>query len=188
MSLARALLIALPLLAPCASAQMTETVSIRTYRVEQNGADTLLHAINRATPIREDGRVFHGYTAWHIHWNFWWNRASNGRCTLTRNSTELSAEITLPELVNAASPVRREFSDYINKLRLHELGHVQIARSAAQQIDTEITALPSMSSCSELERAANQLGQRLLDQARQQGRRYDEATGHGRTQGAWLPR
>ncbi|WP_417070285.1 DUF922 domain-containing protein [Niveibacterium terrae] len=167
---------------------MTETVSTRTYRVEQSEADSLLQAIDRATPIREDGKIFHGYTTRNIHWNFRWNRASDGRCTLTRNNTQLSAEITLPELVTTGSPARREFSDYVSKLRLHEQGHVQIARSAAQRIDAGIAALPSMSSCPELEKTANQLGQRLIDQAKQEGRRYDEATGHGRTQGARLPR
>ena len=177
------LLIALP-----AVASITETVSYKHYSAEQQPGMSLLQALDRATPIREGGKVFHAYTAWNIQWRYRWNQEPNGRCTLTQNSSTLTALITLPQLKVAEPKVSLEFSRYIEPLQRHEQGHVDLARAAAQKIDAGIMALPSMDSCALLEQSANRLGQQLVEQARQSGRDYDLKTEHGRTQGAWLPR
>lgn len=171
-----------------ALADLEVALSYRYYGVGQQAGIPLLQALDRATPIRENGQTFHGYTQWNIQWRYRWHQQPDGRCRLTQNTTTLSAQITLPELRQAEPATQRAFAPYFEALRLHELGHVDLARIAARKIDTGVLALPEMGSCEQLEQNTNQLGLQLLEQARQANREYDRATGHGRTQGAWLPR
>lgn len=176
------------LVSMAAFAELSETLSYKTYPTKPKAEESLLQALDSATPIHQDGKTYHGYTAWNIQWQFKWYRESNERCSITQSKTRLTAEITLPELASSEERTRVAFSKYSEALRRHELGHVQIARSAARKIDTGILSLPAMNSCALLEQTANELGHQGVEQAKQEGRRYDEVSGHGRTQGAWLPR
>lgn len=171
-----------------AQADLNVALSYQYYGVGQPAGMPLLQALDRATPIRENGQVFHGHTQWNIQWNYRWHQQPDGRCQLTQNNTTLSAKVTLPELRQAEPAAKRAFAPYFEALRLHELGHVDLARIAARKIDAAILALPQMDSCTQLEQSANQQGLQLLEQARHSHREYDRTTGHGRTQGAWLPR
>jgi predicted secreted Zn-dependent protease len=56
------------------------------------------------------------------------------------------------------------------------------------EIDRALHALPGMSSCRELENAANRQSHAILDRHVARERQYDIDTGFGNTQGAWLPR
>lgn len=80
------------------------------------------------------------------------------------------------------------FRQYLAALRVHEEGHLAIGLEAAQAIDRAIAAMPEMPSCALLQGQANATAQRLLEAAKQKERDYDLRTGHGRSQGAWLPR
>ncbi|NTV14747.1 MAG: DUF922 domain-containing Zn-dependent protease [Desulfobulbaceae bacterium] len=53
---------------------------IVVYQVQAANNQSLLAALNAASPIREDGEVFHGYTEWNITWRFVWRHGSNGAC------------------------------------------------------------------------------------------------------------
>ena len=170
-----------------AIAEVYETLSYMTYVANHKPGTSLLQALNNASPIREDGEIFHGHATWHIEWQYKWRQEPNGPCFFTQNNTTLTSEVTLPELVSEYQ-ANREVSNYLESLRRHELGHVEIARSAAKKIDEAINSLPPMDSCPLLEQTANQLGQQLLEQARQAGRNYDQTTQHGRTQGAYIIR
>jgi predicted secreted Zn-dependent protease len=171
-----------------AVAEVYENLSYKTYIADHKAGMSLLQSLNNASPIRENGEIFHGFTSWNIQWQYWWKQEPNGLCFFTKNNTTLTSEVTLPELVSPEYRVNQEFSSYIASLRRHELGHVDIARSTARKIDEAIISLPPMDSCPLLEQTANQLGNRLLEQARQAQRNYDQATQHGRTQGAQLNR
>lgn len=170
-----------------ARAEVTEQLSYSIYTAPYKAGQSMRQALSSATPIRENGEVFHGYTQWHIRWRFRWQSQADGACRMVANTTELSAVITLPELSGADAQGRREFASYIAALRKHEMGHYQIAQVAAQRIDQAILALPTTPSCQALSIRANELGERFLAQARQAGFDYDRDTQHGRTQGAWLP-
>jgi predicted secreted Zn-dependent protease len=169
-------------------AEVSETITYKTYTAEHKTGTTLLQALNSSSPIRHNGEIFHGYTSWYIRWRYEWNHGTDGYCSITRNKTTLRVTITLPDLIASDPKIKSEFSRYLESLHGHELGHLRIAREAAERIDREILSLPPMASCSLLEQTANQAGQEILEQARQEERNYDQSTNYGATQGALLPR
>lgn len=169
-------------------AEVHEQLRFKHYDALWQPSLTLLQMLDRATPIQRDGRRFHGYAAWELRWHFSWQPTADGRCRIGEVNTQLSAEITLPNLRGVPPAAAQPFENYLNALREHELGHFRIAQTAARRVDQGIRALPEMASCEALEQTANALGQRLSQQARQEELNYDRQTQFGRTQGAWLPR
>lgn len=175
-------------LAAPASAEVSERLTLSRYRVEPEDAEALSAALNRATPFRRFfGRRFHGNTAWQVRWTFSWDETPEGRCALTKLDTELASDITLPELIGGSVTTRQRFETYLEALREHEMGHHRIAQAAAQRIDQAIRLLPPQADCDTLKTAVHRAGERELDGAREEERRYDDQTRYGRTQGAWLP-
>lgn len=170
-----------------AGAEVSEKVTYKIYTARQKSGVSLLDTLSRYSPIRHKGMIFHGYTAWHIDWKYRWDEDASGRCRITGNKTHLNAVITLPKLISSDAKTKSEFSRYLQSLHTHELGHLQIAREAAGKIDRDILSLPAMTSCRLLEQTANQVGHKILEQARQKERTYDQETNHGASQGALLP-
>ena len=170
------------------AAEVTESISYTTYPVTYQEGRSLLQSLNESSSIRYKGNVFHAYTSWDVYLRYRWYEEADGSCRLTHNVTTLRAEITLPELHTLQGAVGREFSRYVENLRLHEHGHRDIGRKAARRIDEAVMQLPSMQSCRMLEKSAEELRRRILEEAMREERNYDQATQYGRTQGAWLPR
>ena len=102
------------------------------------------------------------------------------------SNSPLQVEITLPRLVSSDPAVRRRFDRYLGALRAHEMEHVAIGRRYARRIDEGIRRLPQMTSCAALSRAANTLGEKLLQEAVAAEREMDRQTAHGARQGATL--
>jgi len=171
-----------------AAAEISESLRFKYYAAEHRPGSTLLAALNAGSPIRHEGKIFHGYTAWTVRWQFRWWEERDGRCRLTENHTRLAVEITLPKLSTTEVAARTAFNRYLTALQAHEMEHAKIARKAAERIDRGILQLPAMVSCRALEVAANNLGQRLLQEAVAEEKRMDQQTGHGSRQGAILPR
>lgn len=169
-----------------AYAEVTESLEFQDYVVRADGERSLTAAINRVSPIRQEGKVFHGFTKWHVRWNFYWNADGNGTCRMTRTKVVLSGTILLPKLVGGAGSQRDQFEAYIKNLRTHELGHYEIGKRAAKAIDAYLLTLPARSSCAALETEANAGAYRLLRKHNEIEAQYDRDTGHGRSQGAWL--
>lgn len=176
----------LTLAASSALAEVSESLAYRDYSVAPHPAESLLFALNRASPIRENGRTFHGYTEWQVSWRFRWHQEPSGRCAITSARTQVTGSIQLPQLKGGTAAQKTAFERYLPALREHELGHYRIGRDAAAHIDREILQLPPMHNCRALEQAANDGAYRTLARFQQQERDYDASTGHGRTQGAWL--
>jgi predicted secreted Zn-dependent protease len=175
-------------LAQPALADVSENLQYRYYPVSPQGNEALWQAMDRASPIRERGRVFRGDTRWQVVWNLRWEKSPSGRCALSRVQTTLRATITLPQISGDwDGETRARFTGYVTALRQHELKHVDSGRKAARAIDRRLSAFPVMSSCHALEQAANAAGFELLDQARQHDLTLDKRTGHGRSEGVVLP-
>ncbi len=119
-------------------AEVRESFDLDTYEVDQEEGETLLQAINSESPIRECGRIFHGYTKWFIKWNFRWWEEENGSCRITEVTTSLDVAMTMPELDEATPQGAAVFKQYAASLRLHEDGHRDIAQKAAAKIDAGI--------------------------------------------------
>ncbi len=177
----------LMLLPAAALAKVVQSLEFKTYEVPYRADTGLRRSISDASPIRQDGKVFHGYTQWHVNWQFWWNLTPDGRCAIHRTLTRVTGVITLPVLMGAPPDVQQAFDRYAAALRHHEMGHFQFAQDAANGIDRGILALPPQTTCAQLGKAANRTGRRILDDAIRAEREYDRSTRHGRTQGVRLP-
>ena len=169
-----------------ARADVSEALNYRYYTAPIEPQQPLYDSLLKATPVRENGKPFLGHTAWHVRWELWLRSEAGGRCRLNNLHTHLKATITLPQRAPGDARAVAAFEPFSQALREHELRHVAIARKAARAIDERIWQLPPMPSCTALNQAANQIGQRVLDEARSEGRAYDQRTGHGRSEGAVL--
>jgi predicted secreted Zn-dependent protease len=167
------------------NAEVLERLDFEYYAVNVSPGEKLLQAVNRHSKIRVGGNIFHGYTKWHVRWNYrWWQEPSS--CRITETKVSVSGKITLPQLQQAADAERAKFDSYVAKLKEHEMGHYRIALAAAEAIDAYLHSLPMFSDCSALESQANQGASKILEDYRQRERRYYTDTGYGKTQGAYL--
>lgn len=185
---ARLSLAFLLLLPAAASAEVQPSLDVQTYPVTWRDGTSLREVITAASPVRHQGRVFHGFTRWQVNWQLWWLEAPDGRCSVQRTLTRVSAVITLPDLAGAPADEQRRFNAYVTALRQHEMGHYQFGLDAAHRIDQAIAALPPQPNCTGLQATANELGRRLLNEAIRAELEYDRTTQYGRTQGVWLDR
>ena len=178
-------LIILTLSSP-AGGSVSETLTRHTYPARQGAGTSLLAALNDASPVREGGKVFHGYTKWNVKWDYRWNESRTGACTIASVATNLRVEMTLPDLVAGSAEGVAMFRRYLAALVIHEEGHRDIGREAAEEVDRTIAALPGMANCRELEREANRRGEAIIARARTREKEYDRTTSYGCTQGACL--
>ncbi|MES2820504.1 MAG: DUF922 domain-containing protein [Pseudomonadota bacterium] len=172
-------------LASPALAEVNEQLDYEYYAADADAYETVREALAAATPIRSGGKIFHGYTRWHINWRFRWKQA-DGECYITRVDTRLTSTITLPELEGGTAKQREAFDRYLEALEEHELGHYAFGQEAAETIDAEMADMDALRSCKALEAAANELAQGILADYVKDEKRYDIDTDHGRTQGARL--
>ena len=157
-------------------AEVVEQTSIVRYPVSVQPPQTLKQALNAATPIRENGLVFHGHTKWWVKWNFRWVRQPSGRCAITSVAVDLSTQMQLPQLVQAPAAERERFNRFLPRLTKHEEGHRDNGRAAAAEVERRITQLPEMSSCELLEATANDTGRHVVSEYNQRDRQFDDAT------------
>lgn len=174
------------LLAQGARAELSETLEYTDYPVSADNAQSLGMALNNTSPIRQDGKTFHAYTAWRVNWNYRWLDAPDGQCRIIQVSTKLSATIELPRLERGSPSQHERFARYHQALHEHELGHYQFGRNAALEIDRELLAMPAMDDCQKLVATANRLAHRIIERYKDEERNYDLITVHGRLQGAHL--
>jgi predicted secreted Zn-dependent protease len=171
-----------------ARAEVGEQLDERWYDVDARAHATLRQALDAASPIRREGKTYHGYTEWRIEWRYRWRQGADGLCRITSVRTHLEAQVTLPRLTGASAAQRETFARYLERLRAHEMGHVALAREAAREIDRGIAGLAPMRDCQSLDQRASTLGYERLRQARERERAYDRRTDHGRREGVQLPR
>jgi predicted secreted Zn-dependent protease len=165
-----------------------KTVEYHHYDVHQRSGESLLTAIKAASPVRRDGRIFHGYTEWKVSWRYQWDDRGRGGCALTGASANVRATITLPHLASGSPYARTQFKPYIAALREHEMGHYQIGVEAAREVRDRLQQLPPQADCRTLQSLADRTARATLNEYKARNRQYDVETEHGRTQGAWLPR
>ena len=169
-------------------ADVYESIEYTYYNANADSSRSLLSILNSSTPIRIDGKFFHGYTYWHVKWYFRWSEKPDGSCKISSVTAELTCNIQLPNLLGATSKQGDQFDRYLSALRIHELGHCQIGKKAAATIDQKILSLPEMSNCNDLRVAGNDIGNQTLREYKEKVKQYDAKTEYGRSQGAWLDR
>jgi predicted secreted Zn-dependent protease len=163
-------------------------ISEEFYDIRGSTAEDLYREMQRLGP-EQDGRRFHGHTAWTINWRYT-SQPSGSACRATRVEVTAEITLTLPRWhapPDAPAELRRQWDAYLAALRVHEEGHRDLAVAAARRVHSRLSGFRT-SDCRDFNRDANAEGRRILDRLRADDRRYDEETGHGRTQGAvWPP-
>ena len=170
-----------------AMAEVREDFSYKWYSVFHKPGMSLKKALSISTPIRgDDGKKFRGNMRWHIKWQFQTATDESGQCRITDNLTDLTLVMTIPGIITSDNDVKARFEQYVERLKFHEMGHADIARKGADQIDKGILSLPPMASCQQVNQAANSLGNSVLHRVSQESEKYDKVTKHGKTQGVYL--
>ena len=105
---------------------------------------------------------------------------------MTGWNIDLAAVIKLPQITNTTAQQQAQFDKFIAALRVHELGHYEHGKQAAQELDQAILAIPEMDNCQDIGAAADEAGHRILRKYSDIDVQYDAVTSHGRTQGAVL--
>jgi len=169
-----------------ASAEVHEALDYDHYDAHAQPGRALAATINEASPFRPGGQVFHSATAWYLDWKVRPEPTTDGRCKVAEVRVELHGEMMLPRLVGGTRAQQEKFDSYLVRLREHELGHYEIGREAARQLEKQFYALPPAGNCGDLQSEARDAGAKLLPKYEEMGDAYDAQTQHGRTQGAWL--
>ena len=167
-------------------AEVIEKFEYASYKAVANPNQPLYESLNKASPIRENGKVFHGYTEWNIIWQYQFSEENTGECKITKITTNIQTVITLPTLAGGSAKQQNRFLKYYTALKEHELGHYYYGKTAATEIDRQLARLPRMVNCKALETSANNLGNQIIDHYKKKDSQYDVTTSHGKTQGAYL--
>jgi predicted secreted Zn-dependent protease len=174
------------LAAPGVRAEVHEALDYDHYQAHATPGRPIVQALNEASPFRPGNQVFHSATAWFIDWKVRPEPTADGRCRVGAVRVDLHGRMTLPRLVGGSSEQQQRFESYLVRLREHELGHYEIGREAARDLEKQFYNLRLANSCGELQSAAREAGARLLLRYEAMGDAYDLHTEHGKTQGAWL--
>ncbi len=127
-----------------------------------------------------DGKQVDALSTWNIDWH--WPPDAQGRCDLSRLTTNFRAMILLPRLTKTES-VKQEvldaWNDYLSHLMQHEANHVRYAYDHVGNLENDIKA----STCD----FANATGYAALDRIKKFDKDYDLKTGHGKTEDVHFP-
>lgn len=185
-TLARAFAFTLGATSSVASAAPIAQIDYTSYTVRIAPRESLLAALNAATPFIEHGEHYHAYTRWSVSWNYHWFESASGVCRITDATVTVSSTITLPRLETGDTAQRSAFARYLGALKTHELGHHAIGMQAGAAVERALLTLPPASHCTALETQANAIANRTLAGFSSADADYDRATDHGRSQGASL--
>ena len=168
------------------AAKVDRDERVTYYEVAGDNIDAIMEQLDTRGPPDDSGERFHGRTDARIDWAF--NLHAVGEACAVRDVlTRLHVNLIMPRLSTGDEEVREHFGDYVERLTVHELGHIENARKTALEIDAALRALPAESSCRTMKEKANALGHRLFDQGAARDVVYDKTTEHGRIQGAHFP-
>lgn len=80
-----------------------------------------------------------------------------------------------------------QWASFYNALERHEKGHGEFGKQAGYDILERFETLGEYSSCQELERVTDALGEDILNQYRAKEFLYDQETNHGEAEGVKFP-
>ena len=162
-------------------------VSLTTYPVDGSDETAILHAMARAAP-RVDGEVFFGLTVTELSLRYS-HHATAASCALSGVRVGLAVQTTLPAWTpgpDAGPDLRRDWARFAANLRRHEDGHRRLAEAGAERVRDALGRLAAPT-CAAVDTAARHRAEQVRIETDAEHRRYDDETGHGRTQGAVWP-
>lgn len=161
--------------------------STETYAVTGETAEALLQSLLRGGPKTESGAYF-GLTTAETDVRYQTVRSAGG-CAIDGVEVDLRVVITLPAWEpppGADDELRRDWARFHVALSRHEDEHGAISERNATALYRAVSEI-RRPTCGDAVAAGRQLVGRLQIEAEAAHRRFDETTGHGRTQGATWP-
>lgn len=161
----------------------------KSYSVSGLDEKAIRKSLNQNTTCIEKGKKFDAYTAWSLSWRYQWV-GSDGKFHLSRFYTKIDSTITMPNWTdrsNAKEKLVKKWDTYYEALLRHELRHRQIAVDAAKELHKQLKNLGTFASGEALSQAADEISNRMLNEARRNEKQYDADTNHGKNDGARFP-
>jgi predicted secreted Zn-dependent protease len=166
------------------TARVIDDLRYTNYEVHYRDRVPLRVLVARATPMHGGrGMIIVGWTVPQITWKTQLETLPDARCRVRSVRTSLSTTITLPASKDPQISQDGDFRVFLMRLKAHELGHYEIAKTAAVEIDRGISKLPPAATCTALGRRANQLGSAILKDMQRKQRAYDASNDHGMSYG-----
>ncbi len=157
------------------------------YLINTKTSAQLMSDLNHASPIKENGEIFHGHTDSNIRWKFSW-QSKHGKCRISKVNTYVDITYTLPKRIHKTTDrdLQKIWDEWFPALLAHEKNHATHAINTATKIEQTIKNLTPYSNCKDLELAANKKGNILIKALNKLDKEYDKKTDHGQTEGAKL--
>ena len=130
------------------------------------------------------GQVAHAQ--WYLSYTYRQRSVPGGSCAIESVSTKLDLKVRMPRWTpppGASQDLVRRWERYLDALRVHEAGHLQVGRDFESNFKRAAVAM-STADCGALASALRARFDSLLEQSRQRDLDYDAQTRHGATQGA----
>ena len=144
------------------------------YDVSVAPQQSLESALISASPIHPGAKIAYGMTTWNVRWEARWSTdKSQKSCSIWAANAYIQSEIQLPHLRNGSDAQKKQFDNYVEGLRAHQLVHYGFGLSAAKEIEKEVNAMPAMADCGVLEMAVNALAKKIINDYRTRGQAYD---------------
>lgn len=162
------------------SAKPVLVTEFKTYPVDLGDTSDLRLALNRASPVRENGRVYHGSTNWDVSWDFRWQK-NNGVCRVSQVTTRVSVIYMLPDATTLPRNRQKKsrYKRYYAALMAHEKGHAKFGSQMAEEVETTLLEMYHRGDCEVFSKAVNVRAFKMLKKYQQMDDRYDSDTGHG---------
>jgi predicted secreted Zn-dependent protease len=171
-----------------ALAQSTVHWTTNYYAVTGTTLGEIRDSLSRSRPWKDKSSL-DALTQWRIEWRYQFASSAAG-CRCTSFTTKTTIAITLPRWTrptNAAPETATHWDRYMIALRQHELGHAQIGLAAAAEQHKRISQVGARTDCEALKKKIDLLAQQTVEDYGRRDQEYDERTGHGAKQGAFLP-
>lgn len=175
--------------APGGAGPVVATSRVSAYPVTGETASEIFESLVAGGPLDGDRRFF-GMTEADMGLQYR-TAPTDGSCALVDVRVTLDVVTTLPEWTpprGVPAALRRDWARFFRALQRHEAEHEALAVRGVEKASEAVRGLRGPS-CAAVEAEARRRLQRIEIEIEASHRRYDEQTGHGRTEGAvWPPR
>ncbi|WJG07913.1 DUF922 domain-containing protein [Aliiglaciecola sp. LCG003] len=158
------------------------------YVIEPANIQQIKQQLREKSPISKDNQLFHGGTQWQLRPMFALQIKSN-LCHVVKVSVSLEGIYTLPKLdahPSIPKDTQLRFEQYYSALLEHEVGHQQLWLEAGEKIENMLNNLTGHFQCAPLKTTATERVKKIVTTYQILNQEYDQQTGHGRTQGAYI--
>lgn len=158
------------------------------YSVSGSTEQELRNSMDHLGPKNESGR-YDSLTSWDIYWEYDYLEKNN-LCSIKNISVDLDIEYIYPKINNIEkvnNNLKEKWNNYLNSLKLHEVGHKDIAVEGANNVLNKLLIFPSYNSCDILDEEVESKTQGIISESRAKQEQYDNQAELGISQGAVFP-